>query len=686
MQFLRKALLDGCIVLDVDAHDMPSILQQTLNEVVDRGFLPAEHRPEVEATLLAREDLVSTAIGNAVAIPHAYLDILTEPLIVFVRLAGPINFGAPDGVPTRFVFVLLGPQGATAVHLDSLANIARLMSDDEFRYDAGRAKTDADVLLALDRFLARTMPVTPQAPIAVPEELVYTGRIFGGLLDDVRRRWTHYVSDFRDGLNPKSLSSTLFLFFACLAPAVTFGGIMGAQTDGNIGVVEMLVASAACGIVYALISGQPLIILGGVGPLLVFTAILYRLCGDFQIPFLPTYAWVGFWTSLLLIALAAFDASCLMRYFTRFTDEIFSALMALIFIYEAVRAIIEIFRKSFADESINHDVAFLSLILAIGTFYTATSLSRFRRSKYLLPWMREFFADFGPMIALAAMTLVAWLLREEVLTATLQAPDTLRTTTGRAWLVDPFAVPWWVRFAAIGPAVLAAVLVFLTQNITARLINSPDHKLHKGSAYHLDLAIVGGLIGVCSLFGLPWLVAATVRSLAHVRGLATLEEVDSPDGTAHERVTHVEENRITGLAIHLLIACSLLLLPTLKVIPMTVLYGIFLFMGVVSLAGNQFFERMMLWLMDPDLYPRTHYIRQAPVSVVHKFTLLQLACLAVLCVVTLSPFESLRLSFPLFIALLVPVRFLANRFFRTEHLDALDAEETPHEEETHWSA
>ena len=112
----------------------------------------------------------------------------------------------------------------------------------------------------------------------------------------------------------------------------------------------------------------------------------------------------------------------------------------------------------------------------------------------------------------------------------MQAPDTLRTTSGRAWFVDPFAVGWWVRLAAIGPGALAAVLVFLTQNITARIVNSPDHKLRKGPAYHLDLAIVGGLIGVCSLFGLPWLVAATVRSLAHVRGLATMEEVVTPAG------------------------------------------------------------------------------------------------------------------------------------------------------------
>ena len=98
----------------------------------------------------------------------------------------------------------------------------------------------------------------------------------------------------------------------------------------------MIVASAFCGVMFALFSGQPLIILGGTGPLLVFTAILYRLCSDLNLPFLASYAWVGLWSAGFVLILAITQASCLMRYFTRFTDEIFSALISIIFIYEAI--------------------------------------------------------------------------------------------------------------------------------------------------------------------------------------------------------------------------------------------------------------------------------------------------------------------------------------------------------------
>ncbi len=368
-----------------------------------------------------------------------------------------------------------------------------------------------------------------------------------------------------------------------------------------------------------------------------------------------------------------------MRYFTRFTDEIFAALISIIFIYEAIKSLVHIFED--LDVKKHHDTALLSLLLALGTFYIATSLSRFRRSGYLRPRIREFLADFGPAIALAAMTIVAVRLHEVFLDV-LPTPDAFGTTSGRRWSVDLQAIPVWARFAAVGPALLVTVLVFLDQNITARIVNTPDHRLHKGEAYHLDLGVVGLLMAFCSLFGLPWLVAATVRSLNHVRSLATVEEVVSSTGETRERVVHVRENRLTGLAIHLLIGLSLLFLPLLKEIPMAVLYGLFLFMGVVSMSGNQLFERIGLWLRDPTLFPGTHYIRRVPRWTIHAFTALQVACLCVLWIVKSS---ALGILFPVFIALLVPVRLLAGRWFAAEHLDALDGDEEPSEVETHWS-
>ena len=678
MQLLAKALEEKQYILDLDARDINTIITETINRMVALGAIPAESAEPICKALVEREQVVSTAIGNAVAIPHAYLEACPEPVIVFVRLARPVNLDAPDGTPTRFLFFLIGPPGSAELHLDLLAKIARLTADDEYRYEAGVARNGQDLLDAMQRSVQRSRPAKPKREAAPDPALTFTGRLFGGMIGDIKRRLPHYASDFRDGLNAKAIGSTLFLFFACLAPAITFGGVMADKTGGYIGAVEMLIATAFCGTIYSLVSGQPLIILGGTGPMLVFTAVLYRLCDYMEIPFLATYAWVGIWSAVMLIILAVTDSSALMRYFTRFTDETFAALISFIFIYEALHSLIEVFAAG--EAAGEYAAALLSVVLALGTFYIAMSLSAFRRSRYLLPKLREFLADFGPTIALATMTLVA-IRMNSVEVGTLNVPDSIAPTTERPWLVNLFDLPMWVALGSLGPAALVTVLMYLDQNITARLVNSPDQKLQKGAAYHLDLAVVGGLMGLCSLFGLPWLVAATVRSLNHVRSLATTEEV-TEGGETRDKILHVHETRLTGLAIHLLVAVSLLALPLLKLIPLAVLYGIFLFMGVVSMAGNQFFERLRLWAMESSSYPSTHYMRRVPVWTIHKFTFIQLCCLVVLWVVKAS---AAAIIFPLFIALTVPVRLLLDRFFEAEHLEALDAEEEPEEEATHWT-
>ena len=152
--------------------------------------------------------------------------------------------------------------------------------------------------------------------------------------------------------------------------------------------------------------------------------------------------------------------------------------------------------------------------------------------------------------------------------------------------------------------------------------------------------------------------------------------------SSHTHILHVRETRVTGVLIHLLIGLSLLLLPWMKLVPLAVLFGLFLYMGVVSMKGNQFFERLSLWATDPALYPRSHFVRRVPRRKMHTFTLIQLVCLGVLWFVKTSAFGIL---FPVFIALLVPIRFLLGKFFKPEHLAALDAEENPEEEEETWS-
>lgn len=506
-------------------------------------------------------------------------------------------------------------------------------------------------------------------------ELEWSGRLFGGLINDIRRKAPHYASDFRDGMHSSVAGTTLFLFFAALANAIAFGALTGLLTGNAIGIIEMIVVTAVGGIIFALFSGQPLTILGGTGPIVIFTGLLYTICGQLQVSFLATYAWVGIWSGVILLIAAFTDASALMMYFTRFTDEIFAALISVIFIVEAVKDVLH----SFEGGSDHLSSAFLTLILALGTFTLARSFKSFTRTPYLRKGYRNIISDFGPALAILVMTAFAVNFPGIPLN-TPAVPETLGTTSGRPWMVDLFSVPTWVIFACIGPAILASILLFLDQNITTRLVNSPDYKLRKGGGYHLDMAIVGFLVVGASLFALPWIVAATVHSLNHVKSLARTTVREMADGSKKQVVVGVRENRLSGLLIHLMVAASVFLLDYFGYIPMAVLFGLFLYMGLASLGGNQFFERLMLWITDPQLIPSTHYTRAVPLKSIHRFTLIQLSCFVALWLLKASP---LGILFPLLIAALVPINLMVNRWFEPEHIKALLAEDHDEDDDKH---
>lgn len=646
------------VLLDVGTPDLDDCLRAA-SEALAGQDLPPAYMEALRASLRRHGDTGPEVLESTVAVVHERVRGAEGPPVkVLIRTAEPLLLEDDQGRPIRFLWVLLS-NARTHPGIGTAAEFVRLMRDPEFRQQALEA-SDAEALYAT---YARALDDDLHFE-HIPPELRATGRLFGGMIEDLKRRLPWWMDDFRAGLNMKVVASILFMYFACLAPAVAFGGLMSTLTDGQIGAVETILASAVCGVLWSVIAGQPLAIIGATGPNVIFTGILYAMCVRYDVPFLPTVAWTGLWAGLFMFLLAAADASALIRYFTRFTDEIFAALISLIFIAEATADL----TGAFSDPDTADDSALLSLLLALGTFAIAITLSRFRRTPYLRARVREFLSDFGPAIALAAMSMLAFTMGRVEL-ETLAVPMTFSPTMERSWFVNPLDAPRWVWLASALPAMLLTILVWVNQNITARLASSPDNKLTKGPAYHWDIAVVGGLVGLMGMFGLPWVVGAAVRSLNHVRSLRITED---------DRIVGVVENRVSNLGIHLLIGLSLLFLPLLRHVPMSVLFGLFLFMGIGSLGGNQFMERLRLWFVDPELYPPTHYVRAVPTRVIHAFTAVQLTCLAVLWVVKAS---TIGILFPFFIAMLVPVRVVLGRTFQAEHLALLDGEELPSHEE-----
>lgn len=197
-----------------------------------------------------------------------------------------------------------------------------------------------------------------------------------------------------------------------------------------------------------------------------------------------------------------------------------------------------------------------------------------------------------------------------VKTPKLEVPSEFKPTLpGRNWVITPFnGNPLWSALVAILPALLGTILIFMDQQITAVIVNRKENKLKKGCGYHLDLFVLAILIQVCSVMGLPWFVAATVLSINHVNSLKVESECAAPG--EKPQFLGVREQRVTHILIFLMIGFSVVLTPVLSHIPMPVLFGVFLYMGVASLKGLQFFDRILIMFMPQKYQPDHMFLRQ----------------------------------------------------------------------------
>ena len=123
--------------------------KQAIQELASRAAkLTGQSERLIFETLMQREKLGSTGVGNGIAIPHGKLPKLEKLVGLFARLERPIDFESMDGQPVDLVFLLLAPEGAGADHLKALARIARLLRDQDVAKKL-RASRDAQAIYSV---------------------------------------------------------------------------------------------------------------------------------------------------------------------------------------------------------------------------------------------------------------------------------------------------------------------------------------------------------------------------------------------------------------------------------------------------------------------------------------------------------------------------------------------------------
>nr|AJQ31788.1 solute carrier family 4 member alpha [Stylophora pistillata] len=662
----------------------------------------------------------------------------------FIRLAKGCELSnlAEVQIPIRFIFILVGPNDDRIDYHEVGRSFATLMADKLFLESAYLAKRQQDLLDSLFSFMGDSLIIPPgdwdrnllsqTIPILAsqtkelalrrrsggiqskdkPNErfregfqenevcddpLSRTGKFCGGLIRDVKRRFPFYLSDFKDALDVHCLPTIIFVYFACLAPTIAFGGLLSEKTNAWMGVSEMIFATALSGVLFGLFAGQPLIIIGATGPLLIFEKSIFQLSERFEIEFLPWRAWVGIWVMVICFIIVAVEGCFLIKYFTRFTEEIFALVISIIFIYYAfnyVRHIFDLYPlnadvattllvpknstnptkgKSVGNQS-TANTALLTTVLMLGTFFVAYTLRKLHHSHFFGPKARRIVSDFGVFIAIVSMVTVGWL-TEGVYTQKLSVPDgfSVSSPNRNSWLINPMGEQQHMSAVAISgafiPAVLVSILIFMEIEFTGIILDKKEHKLKKGVGYNLDLFVLGLLVGLCSVLGLPWMCATPVHTLSHFHALTVLSTNHAPG--EHPRLVQVREQRLTNIVIHLLIGFTVLLSPVMRLIPIAVLFGVFLFLGVSSLSHIQLVKRIKLLFIPASHHPVEKFVTNVKTRKMHLFTIVQVCCVCALVALKLTVVAP---AFPFLIICMIPLRKLLERFFTSLELEALDTE------------
>ncbi|VDM39700.1 unnamed protein product [Toxocara canis] len=411
-----------------------------------RSVFPWERNPwntELLKRLSLDAEAASVGVGTSARLRHM--------CVAFVRLRPGtyVENQVELPLPLRYFFVILGPITPNLDFHEIGRSLCTLLANRRFRDACSCALDRTHLIQAINDFLDESMVVPPgdweldkladhdferahrvrhrlgprrralaSRPIELDQYLIdeekrkrndplrRTGALFGGLRREMRKRFPHYLSDLRDAFNLQCVRCVIFIFLTCFFPALTFGAILGEITNGEMGMTETLLATSVGGITFAFLSTQPLIVIGVVGSMLIFEESLYMFSSVNGFPYLAMRFWVSIWALLFAAVVVCFEGSLLIRNVTRFSDDILSALISVIFFSECIRFLWTIFNDnplmtaeqycnaSLTDELHRNDstasrtphgqpnTALLASFFTAATFLVAFALRRVRNSRY----------------------------------------------------------------------------------------------------------------------------------------------------------------------------------------------------------------------------------------------------------------------------------------------------------------
>ncbi|MFD2922648.1 PTS fructose transporter subunit IIABC [Halobacillus naozhouensis] len=145
---ITDLLTTKTIILNMSAASKPEAIDELIGKLDKAGKL--SDRDEYKKAIEAREQQSTTGIGEGIAIPHAKTSAVAEPAIAFGRSQEGLDYESLDGQPTNLFFMIAASEGANQTHLETLSRLSSFLMDKEFRAKLETAKTESDVIEAIN--------------------------------------------------------------------------------------------------------------------------------------------------------------------------------------------------------------------------------------------------------------------------------------------------------------------------------------------------------------------------------------------------------------------------------------------------------------------------------------------------------------------------------------------------------
>ncbi|KAJ8528902.1 hypothetical protein K7X08_030642 [Anisodus acutangulus] len=365
---------------------------------------------------------------------------------------------------------------------------------------------------------------------------------FRGIKNDLKGRLICFKQDWTSGLKAgfRILAPTTYIFFASAIPVISFGEQLERSTDGSITAVQTLASTALCGIMHSIIGGQPLLILGVAEPTVLMYTFMYNFAKDRPELgpklFLAWTAWVCVWTAILLFLLAVLGACSFINRFTRVAGELFGLLIAMLFMQQAIKGLVFEFHVPEREDadlpefqpSWRFANGMFALVLSFGLLLTALKSRKARSWRYGSGSLRGFIADYGVPLMVLFWTAVSYIPGKNVpsgIPRRLFSPNPWSPGAYGNWSVikDMLQVPVLHIIGAFIPATMVAVLYYFDHSVASQLAQQKEFNLRKPSAYHYDLLLLGFMVIICGLLGIPPANGVIPQSPMHTKSLATLK-------------------------------------------------------------------------------------------------------------------------------------------------------------------